>query len=491
VTTIRLDSAAPSTLDVDAIVVGVVSQAAGIALAAGADEVDQAYGGRLTEALTALGATGRPGEVIKLPTLGTLSAPLIVATGLGVGVTTEALRRAAGAALRALAGTRRVAVALPAGAGTDVAATALGSLLGNYAYLRYRTGEGPKAPVEEIVLTGGTDEGLVGRATVLAESIELVRDLVNTPPSDLNPEDLAGIAQQVAADSGLDIEVLDEKALVEGGYGGLVGVGQGSVNPPQLVRLSYTHPEATKTVAYVGKGITFDTGGLSLKPADAMDWMKSDMGGAGAVLGALKAIGRLQPKINVIGYLALAENMPSGTAQRPSDVIAIYGGKTVEVLNTDAEGRLVMADALVRAGEDAPDLIVDVATLTGAQLVALGTRTAGVMSNDDAVREGVVASAERAGEAAWGMPLPEELRKGLDSAVADLANISGDRWGGMLVAGVFLKEFVPADVRWAHLDIAGPAYNKSEPFGYTPKGGTGSATRWLVQIAEDVAAGEL
>ena len=495
-TTIRLDSAAPSTLDVDAIVVGIVSQPGGqdpgIALAAGADGVDEAFGGRLTEALTALGATGRPGEVVKLPTLGALPAPLVVATGLGEGVTTEGLRRAAGAALRTLAGNRTVAVALPAGAGTDVGAAALGSLLGNYSYLRYRTGDGPKGPVEEIIVTGAVDGAdPLRRATVLAESVQLVRDLVNTPPSDLNPEDFAGVAQQVASDSELDIEVLNEKALVEGGYGGLVGVGQGSVNPPQLVRLSYSHPEATKTVAFVGKGITFDTGGLSLKPADAMDWMKSDMGGAGAVLGALKAIGRLRPKVNVVGYLALAENMPSGTAQRPSDVITIYGGKTVEVLNTDAEGRLVLADALVRAGEDDPDLIVDVATLTGAQLVALGTRTAGVMANDDTVREGVVAAAERAGEAAWGMPLPEELRKGLDSPVADMANISGDRWGGMLVAGIFLQEFIRPGVHWAHLDIAGPAYNKGEPFGYIPKGGTGSATRWLVQIAEDVAAGEI
>jgi leucyl aminopeptidase len=219
-----------------------------------------------------------------------------------------------------------------------------------------------------------------------------------------------------------------------------------------------------------------------------MDWMKSDMGGAAAVLGALKAIARLAPKVNVVGYLAIAENMPSGTAQRPSDVITIYGGKTVEVLNTDAEGRLVMADAIVRSGEDDPDLIVDVATLTGAQLVALGARTAGVMANDDAVRERVVAAAGRAGEAAWPMPLPEELRKGLESSVADIANISGERWGGMLTAGVFLREFVPEGVRWAHLDIAGPAFHKGEPYGYTPKGGTGAAVRTLVQIAEDVAA---
>jgi Leucyl aminopeptidase len=222
-----------------------------------------------------------------------------------------------------------------------------------------------------------------------------------------------------------------------------------------------------------------------------MDWMKSDMGGAAAVLGALQAVAKLQPRVNVIGYLPMAENMPSGTAQRPSDVISIYGGKTVEVLNTDAEGRLILADALVRAAEDGPDLLVDVATLTGAQLVALGTRTAGVMANDDDVREKVVSAAERAGEAAWAMPLPGELRKGLDSTVADIANISAERWGGMLVAGVFLKEFIADDLRWAHIDIAGPSFHKGEPYGYIAKGGTGAATRTLVQLAEDVADGTL
>ena len=498
-TTIRLDSAAPSVIEADALVVGTVSAGSapnsGFSLAAGAAEVDKVFGGRLAEALTALGATGKAGEVVKLPTLGVLPTPLVVAVGLGEGSDegqdVEALRRAAGVALRALAGTGKVALALPAADADQTSAVAIGALLGNYSYLRYRTGEEKKGPAEEIIVTGGGDEGALRRAEVVAGSVNLVRDLVNTPPSDLNPEDFADVAQRVAADEGLDAEVLDEKALVEGGYGGISGVGQGSVNPPALVRLAYSHPEATKTVVFVGKGITFDTGGLSLKPASAMDWMKSDMGGAGAVLGALRSIARLKPAVNVIGYMAMAENMPSGTAQRPSDVISIYGGRTVEVLNTDAEGRLVMADALVRAGEDAPDLIVDIATLTGAQLVALGTRTAGVMANDDDVRAKVVAAADRVGEASWGMPLPEELRKGLDSSVADIANISGDRWGGMLTAGVFLKEFVPNGVRWAHLDIAGPSFNQGEPFGYTPKGGTGSATRWLVQIAEDVAGGTL
>ncbi|MFI6747300.1 leucyl aminopeptidase [Actinomadura luteofluorescens] len=492
VTSISLDSADLAGLDVDAIVIGVAPAGAGAAPADGAHALDRAMDGRLADALGALGATGKAGEVTRLPSLGAVPAKVIVAAGLGEDPSAEDLRRAAGAAVRSLAGTARVAVALPASGAEGVEAVALGALLGAYSFDTFRTGDGHKSPVEEIrLIAPASEEAALGRARTLAASVKLVRDLVNTPPSHLSPEDFAGEAERVAAESGLAIEVLDEKALVEGGYGGIAGVGQGSVNPPRLVRLAYTHPEAGRTLALVGKGITFDSGGLSLKPTDAMDWMKSDMGGAAAVLGALAAIAELRPAVNVVGYLALAENMPSGTAQRPSDVLRIYGGKTVEVLNTDAEGRLVMADALVRAGEDSPDLIVDVATLTGAQLVALGTRTTGVMANDDDVREKVVAAAGRAGEPSWGMPLPPELRKGLDSAVADIANISGERWGGMLVAGTFLKEFVPDGVKWAHLDIAGPAFHKGEPYGYTPKGGTGAAARTLVQIAEDVAAGVL
>jgi leucyl aminopeptidase len=495
VTNLRLGNPEIASFDADAVVIGVVSTDSDVGLAPGAESVGRAFDGGLTAVLTGLGATGATGEVTKLPTFGKLAAPIVVAVGLGApgeggSFDGEVLRRAAGAGLRALAGSASVAVVLPAATAEAVTAVTAGALLGNYAYLAYRTGDGHKRPVDEVTIVSGAEgaEPALRRAEVLAESVTLVRDLVNTPPSDLSPEVLAETAEQVGADSGLSVQVLDEKALVEGGYGGIAGVGQGSVNPPRLVRLAYRHPEASHTVAFVGKGITFDSGGLSLKPADSMDWMKSDMGGAAAVLGAMKAIAKIGPKANVVGYLAIAENMPSGTAQRPSDVINIYGGKTVEVLNTDAEGRLVMADAIVRAGEDDPDLIVDVATLTGAQLVALGTRTAGVMANDDAVRDRVVAAAGRAGEAAWPMPLPEELRKGLDSAVADIANISGDRWGGMLTAGVFLREFVPEGVRWAHLDIAGPAFHKGEPYGYTPKGGTGAAVRTLVQIVEDVAA---
>jgi leucyl aminopeptidase len=342
-----------------------------------------------------------------------------------------------------------------------------------------------------VLAHAGDATGAAQRAQVLADAVSLVRDLVNTGPSDLVPAALAARAEQVAADTGLSVTVLDEDALAAGGYGGILGVGQGSVHPPRLVRLEHAPEGAARTLVLAGKGITFDSGGLSLKPAKSMETMKSDMSGAAAVLGAMQAIAALALPVRVVGYLPAAENMPGGAAQRPSDVLTMFGGATVEVLNTDAEGRLVLADVLAASAADSPDVLIDVATLTGAQVVALGPLVGGVMANDDGLRDAVVDAARRAGEAMWPMPLPAELRKGLDSPVADLANISSDKGGGMLVAGLFLQEFVPAGVRWAHLDIAGPAFNESGPHGYTPKGGTGAATRTLVQIAQDMADGRL
>jgi leucyl aminopeptidase len=463
--------------------------------------VDGALGGTLATSLAALGATGQVGEVTKIATAGRLSAPLVVAAGIGEAGDTalpldpETLRQAAGAAVRAVAATavrgggRRVALALPARDQAEAEAVALGALLGGYQFRRYRGGGSDLTLI--LLSQAGDTAGAVSRAEVIASAVNLVRDLVNTAPSDLVPEALAAEAERVAAAAGLDITVLDERALAAGGYGGIIGVGQGSAHPPRLIRLAYAPAGAARTLVLAGKGITFDSGGLSLKPAKSMEHMKCDMAGAAAVLGAMQAIAALKPAVRVIGYLPAAENMPGGSAQRPSDVIRIYGGKTVEVLNTDAEGRLVLADALARSAEDGPDLLVDVATLTGAASVALGRRIAGVMSNDDGFREAVVAAAGRAGEAMWPMPLPDDLRPGLDSAVADLANVTGDRNGGMLVGGLFLREFVPAGARWAHLDIAGPAFNEGEAYGYTPKGGTGMATRTLIQLAEDAAAGRL
>ena len=494
-TTLRTSQESPRDAKADAIIVGVAQGPDGPVPAPGAEEVDAALGGNLAETLAALGATGKAEEVTKIASAGKLTAPLIAAVGVGspadgsASFDSEALRRAAGAAVRALTNGKpvRVALALPARDGAEAEAVALGALLGGYTFGRY-TG---KKQDTDVILLGGDTEGAAARARVLADAMTLVRDLVNTGPSDLYPATFAAEAERVAAAAGLDVKVLDEKALADGGYGGLTGVGQGSVHPPRLARVAYTNPDATKTVVLVGKGITFDSGGLSLKPPKSMEAMKSDMGGAAAVLAAVSVIAQLGPAVNVVGYLCMAENMPSGTAQRPSDIITMYGGRTVEVLNTDAEGRLVMADALARSAADSPDLLIDVATLTGAQLVALGPRIMGVMANDDAVLHGVVDAARRAGEAAWPMPLPEELRKGLDSPVADIANVTQERNGGMLVAGLFLREFVPDGVRWAHLDIAGPAYHEGEPYGYTPKGGTGAAVRCLVQVALDVADGRL
>nr|WP_262845994.1 leucyl aminopeptidase [Sphaerisporangium corydalis] len=491
-TTVRLNALDSGSVETGALVVGINTSPDGLRPAPGAEDLDAALTGGLAATLTSLGFTGKPGEVAKFPTFGAVPAPVAVAVGLGDApdepgaYDLEVLRRAAGVATRALAGTPSATLALPAATAEQAEAVALGGLLGVYDFTRYRTGGDAKAAVGElVVLSGasGADEA-VGKAATLAESVTLVRDLVNTPPSDLSPGGFAELAEEAGTKAGLSVEVLDEVALKEGGYGGIVGVGQGSANPPRLVRLGYSHPAAETTVAFVGKGITFDSGGLSLKPSASMPWMKSDMGGAGAVFGALLAIAKLGLRVNAVGYLCLAENMPSGTAQRPSDVLTTYAGKTVEVLDTDAEGRLVLADGIARAGEDDPDLIIDVATLTGGQIVALGWRTCGVMASDDELREEVVGVAVAQGEAAWGMPLPEELRKGLDSPIADIANLNPERSGSMLAAGLFLREFVPEGVRWAHVDMAGPAFNKEAPHGYTPKGGTGVITRTLVALAE-------
>jgi leucyl aminopeptidase len=304
------------------------------------------------------------------------------------------------------------------------------------------------------------------------------------PPSFLTPERFIELVKRELPSS-VKASVKTHAQLKSEGYGGITAVGQGSANPPRLLHLAYHPGKVKKRFAYVGKGITFDTGGLALKPAQGMEAMKSDMSGAAAVVGAIMAIAQLKVPIALDAWAPLAENMVSESATRPSDVISIYGGKTVEVLNPDAEGRLILADALVRAVEVTKNLdgIIDVATLTGAQIIALGKRTAAVMGNDEKFRDVFLSAARSAGESFWPMPLPEELRPSLDSPTADLANI-GERMGGMLVAGLFLREFVPADLPWLHLDIAGPSFNEDRPHGYTPVGGVGFAVRSLVHFAE-------
>jgi len=452
----------------------------------------------LDATLASLGATGKAEEVTRLPAPAGAGVAVLVAVGVGAQADPDAdtLRRAAGAATRLLAGTRRVALALPADTVERVGAVAEGALLGAYDFTRFRTVSDAdhKAAVRSLVLHTPLDKDRDARAAVTqaratAAAVHLVRDLVNTPAGHLHPADLAGVAEQVGAQRGLDVTVLDDVALAEQGYGGLTGVGQGAAAGPRLVRIAYRHPDARAHLALVGKGITFDTGGISLKPPQDMHEMKGDMAGAAAVIATLGAIADLGLVVNVTGWAALAENMPSSTAQRPGDVLTIRGGRTVEVLNTDAEGRLVLADALVDAAAEGPDLLIDVATLTGAAVVAMGTRTTAVMGNDDEARDAVAALGRGAGEPSWAMPLPEELRAGLNSQVADLANVSG-RPGGMLAAGVFLGEFVPAGTRWVHLDIAGTAFTKT-PHGYTPVGGTGVTVRTFVAVAQAMAAGQL
>ncbi|GAB2460886.1 leucyl aminopeptidase family protein [Jatrophihabitans fulvus] len=465
----------------DAVVVGVRRTKDGPELVPGAQDVDKALGGRLLEALKTLGAGGRADEISRIPTLGRADFPLVVAAGVGDEASDEALRRAVGAALRGLGAHARVHIAIDAEPGV----LALGALLGSYAFTDYKSQPATRRLKTVTVAGGSSARAEVKRATAVAKAVTAARDLVNTPPNDLYPQVFAERARELASAQGLDVEVLDEKALKRRGFGGILGVGQGSVRPPRLVRITYRPARAKQHLALVGKGITFDTGGVNLKTAN-LTWMKSDMGGAAAAVAAIAALAELKVKVDVTATVPMAENMPSGSAYRPSDVLHMYGGRTVEIDNTDAEGRLILADAIVRAGEDDPDFLVEASTLTGAQLVSLGSKVIGAMG-EPAWRDTVVAAAGRAGESAWAMPLPEDLRPGLDSPVADLVNSPTERWGGMLVAGLFLKEFVPAGLPWVHLDIAGPAWNLGGPHGYTPKGGTGAAVRTMIAVGEELA----
>ena len=425
-----------------------------------------------------------------------LAPSLRVASVLAVGLgsareawTPEAIRRAAGVAARALSGTESVITTLSE---LDVAAAVEGLILGAYRFTDFRSAKtAPKdAPLQEITAlsTAKGAKDLAVRGADVATAVATARDLVNTPPSHLFPAEFARRAKALGESVGLDVEVLDEKALDKGGYGGIVGVGKGSSRPPRLVRLTYKGSgRKRKRVALVGKGITFDTGGISIKPAANMHQMTSDMGGAAAVIATVVLAAKQKVGVDVIATVPMAENMPSSTAQRPGDVLTQYGGITVEVLNTDAEGRLILADGIVRACEDDPDYLIETSTLTGAQTVALGGRTPGVMGSD-AFRDRVARLSQEVGENGWPMPLPEELKDDLKSTVADIANVSGSRYAGMLVAGVYLREFVADGVQWAHVDIAGPAYNTGGPWGYTGKGGTGVPVRTMFAAIEDIAA---
>jgi leucyl aminopeptidase len=497
VPTLNVSTLAPADLDADVLVVGVAPAGDDGVSVVGIESGPLASVGT---GLRMLGLTGAVDETARLPAPEGVSATSILVVGLGRGtLTAEALRTAAGTAARTLGSVARIAFALPTVTLADVQAVLEGAAMGGYRFTGYRSSEATPGTTDVIVATTveGTDSAAVA-ARATAGAVALVRDLVNTPPNDLYPASFAERARAAAEGLPIEFDELGPDELTAGGFGGILGVGQGSSRPPRLLVVRYRRDSNDPHLAIVGKGITFDSGGLSLKPAAAMVGMKYDMTGAATTLAAVIAVAQLGVPVRLTAWLCLAENMPSSTAMRPNDVLTIRGGTTVEVLNTDAEGRLVMADGLAAASEEHPDAIVDIATLTGAARVALGERYAGVMGDDTLVAQ-VQAAAADTGELVWPMPLPAELRALLKSDVADIANAKpGSTAAGMLLAGVFLREFVGTTsdepdaprIPWAHLDIAGPANNPTAPFGYTPKGPSGVMVRLLVRLAERLATRE-
>ena len=487
-------------LSSDVLVLGLSAKAGKLTIHPNVDQIPSIAkeGKKLLAILQDLGATGKVDEVVKVSFTG---PRLILFTGFGntaASYSHETLRRASGAATRALTGQAQADFALPNSSLAEFAAIAEGVTLAAYSFNEFRGSSKAeqKLPLKAATIISSLGASPAGKAALsraefLGEYVAITRDLINTPPSHLTPVTFTAQMKKAALALGIKVEVLNEVQLKAKGYGGIASVGQGSANPPRLLHLTYTPvgKKPKKRLAFVGKGITFDSGGYALKPAVGMGDMKYDMSGAAAVVGATLAIAALKLPVVIETYACLAENMISGEATRPSDIITILGGKTVEVLNPDAEGRLVMADGIVRAIQDGErngglDGLVDVATLTGAQIVALGMRTSAVMTNNEDFCALFLEASGLAGEPFWPMPLPEELKEALQSTSADLVNQNpAHRNGGMLVAGLFLQEFVPDSVPWLHLDIAGPALTH-EAHGYTPVGATGVAVRSLVSLAE-------
>ncbi len=367
--------------------------------------------------------------------------------------------------------------------GVAAQALAEGVCLGRYQFLRYKS-ETKASRLDRVFVIGRANAKVragLDRGARVAQAVAWARDLINEPAAAKSPADVADLARAVARSSGLKVKVFAGEQLVRERMGGVLGVGNGSDRPPRFLRLEYAPERPRGTVAFVGKGVVFDSGGLSLKTAGGMETMKTDMSGAAAVIAAMSTLRDLEVKARVIGYVPLVENMPSGAAMRPGDVLKMRNGKTVEVLNTDAEGRLILADALSLASEEGADAIIDLATLTGAVTTALGDKIAGLMGTDDAWVEQVSEAAARAGERVWHLPLPDDYRRNLDSEIADLRNIASAGGAGTLTAGLFLKEFV-GDAPWVHLDIAGTARSSSDD-AETSKGGTGYGVRTLVELA--------
>lgn len=469
---------------------GSAADAAVLVVAALPDSADSLAGyPGLADTLAGIGFTGSAGSFARVYAPDVTSLPFAV-VGAGAKPDAAAVRNAAGTALRTLTGFEHVALALAEGLEPFAAAAAEGAVLGGHKFDGYRTEKG-KARATAVTLHAELDDEDAEYAQVIGDAVALIKDLVNVPAEWQSPAQLAQSAADSVADLDVTVEILDEKALAEQGFGGILGVGQGSDRPPRLVRLDYSPADASRHIALVGKGITFDTGGLSLKPAASMVGMKFDMAGAATSLAAIRAIASLGLPVHVTAWLCITDNMPSGRALRPGDVIRILDGTTVEVQNTDAEGRLVLADGLVAASRENPDVIIDVATLTGAIVAALGHRHTGVFGDVETVSSFISATAQ-VDEPAWHMPLPEYMEESLESPIADLQNANmGDRMGGASYAGLFLRRFVgrtsDADdaprIPWVHLDIAGSGEHTGAPYGFTEKGPTGAMVRSIVAFA--------
>ncbi|MEY4390667.1 MAG: hypothetical protein RLZZ400_410 [Actinomycetota bacterium] len=442
--------------------------------------------------LVGLGAQSSPENWVKA---NSSSGGTYLLIGIGENPGREDLRRIAGAAIRALPDFTEVQISLPTSNKDEALAVLEGASLADYEFTAYKKSK-LKKPLKKIVCFTSHKISVaeLNNLTADVSAIKRIRDLVNSAPNHVYPQSLANaFVTEAKKIPGVRVTVWSEKELKANRLVGILAVGQGSSRGPRLVKIEYNPKGAKKHVAFVGKGITFDSGGLTLKPGLGMLGMKYDMTGAATVGNAVLAIAQQKLKVRATAYLCVAENLPSGTASRPNDVIVYRNGKSVEITNTDAEGRLVLADGLILASEQKPDLIIDVATLTGAAKVALGTRYAGLMGNKPGIQE-VSKAAQTTDELVWEMPLPAELKANLNSDVADMVNSKlGDTNGGMLTAGHFLSEFVgfsdasgKKQIPWAHLDIAGPAKNDIAPYGYVGKGATGVMLRTLVQVARNL-----
>lgn len=454
--------------------------------------LDAALGGALLAEAARVEFSGAADAVVELHTVGHLAAKRVLLIGLGPkrGVDAARLRIFAATAARCANGfgMSSLALAVPDKAsGPLMRHVGEGLVLGAYRFTKYFTGDRkPKRDLTEVDVfkpgkVSATEKKALDRGVAVGNAVCVARDAVNEPPNELTPERMAQVARDISKAGKLKISVLDKAGIAKAGMKLHYAVGQGSANEPRFIHMTYTPKKAKKKIIFVGKGLTFDSGGLCIKPAPGMGEMKSDMGGAAAVLGVMAAMSELQPNVEVHGIIGAAENMPDAAAYRPGDVFGSLDGKTVEIINTDAEGRLVLADALAYAKNLEPDLIIDAATLTGASMVALGKNCTGFYTADDKLAKGVDKAANEAGENFWRMPLLAELREQLKSDIADLKH-TGDRWGGSISAALFLREFV-GDVPWIHCDIAGPALSDAAR-GVLPKGGTGHAVMTFLNVVE-------